>query len=149
MDSLRLEKTSPIPKSNPNRSCCDHVPQCHISMALEYLQGWWPHHPLGSCATASLLFLRRNLQFAGLFSPLKTSSHTTNPFSLAQGECWVLSANVPCSSSAAIFFSMWLLEKAKQHLVVHTAASNSPFAFIQKQKEVFRLPERSTITARL
>ena len=25
-----------------------HIPQCHISMVLEHLQGWWPHHPLGN-----------------------------------------------------------------------------------------------------
>ena len=42
MESLRLEKTSKIPRSNLNPSQpipTDHIPQCHISMVLERLQG--------------------------------------------------------------------------------------------------------------
>jgi len=40
--SLRFEKTSKITKPNPSLSHHAHnpVPQCHISMALEHLQGW-------------------------------------------------------------------------------------------------------------
>ena len=34
------------------------VPQCHIPTVLEHLHGRRPHHSLGSCATAALLFLR-------------------------------------------------------------------------------------------
>jgi len=33
----------------------DHIPQCHIHMALEHLQGWWLHHLPGQlchCITA-------------------------------------------------------------------------------------------------
>jgi len=37
-ESLRLEKTSQIPKSNPNPS--HHVPKCHISVVVRQLQGW-------------------------------------------------------------------------------------------------------------
>jgi len=32
----------------------------YFSMVLEHLQGWWPHHSLGSCANAPLFFLRRD-----------------------------------------------------------------------------------------
>ena len=38
-ESLRLEKTSEIPKTNLNPPHCAHIPQCHISMALGHLQG--------------------------------------------------------------------------------------------------------------
>lgn len=37
-----------------------HIPQCHIHTVLEHLQGQWQPPPMGSCATASLLFLRIN-----------------------------------------------------------------------------------------
>jgi len=41
IESLRLEKTSQILKSAPATTTSpDHIPQCHISMVLDYLQGW-------------------------------------------------------------------------------------------------------------
>ena len=40
IESLRLEKSSKIPKSNPSPPHHAHIPQCHISVALEHLQGW-------------------------------------------------------------------------------------------------------------
>ena len=47
VETLRLDKTSKITKSihlpMPNMPT-EHVPQCHISTFLEYLQGWWLHH---------------------------------------------------------------------------------------------------------
>ena len=39
IESFRLEKTSDITESNPSPS--HHVPQGHISVVLEHLQGWW------------------------------------------------------------------------------------------------------------
>jgi len=41
-ESLRLEKLSQIPKSNPNPPTMptDHAPECHILMVLEHPQGW-------------------------------------------------------------------------------------------------------------
>lgn len=42
MDSLRLEKTSKTPTSNPNpphHTTVPHIPQCHIPTALEHPQG--------------------------------------------------------------------------------------------------------------
>jgi len=48
IESPRLEKTSKIIQSNhaptTNISLLNHVPQCHISTALNHLQEWWPHH---------------------------------------------------------------------------------------------------------
>ena len=43
VESLRLGKTSKITQSNHQPTTTmptDHVPQCHISTALEHLQGW-------------------------------------------------------------------------------------------------------------
>ena len=58
MDSLRMEKTSKTPTSNPNpphHTTVPHIPQCHIPTALDHLQGWRPPNPpnsLGSSASA-------------------------------------------------------------------------------------------------
>jgi len=40
MESRRLEKTSKISNPSTPPPCPDHVPVCHISVALEHLQGW-------------------------------------------------------------------------------------------------------------
>jgi len=51
IESLKLEKTSKIAKSNPRwpPPCpLSHVHQCYISTVLEHLQGWWLHHHAGS-----------------------------------------------------------------------------------------------------
>ena len=47
IESLRLEKTSKIIKSNhqPNTTCLlNHVLKCHTYTFFEHLQGWWLHH---------------------------------------------------------------------------------------------------------
>ena len=97
IESPRLEKTSKIIQSNhaptTNISLLNHVPQCHISTALNHLQAWWgdPTTSLGSpCQrlTALLvkkLFLIPNLKppYASqitvcgfmIFSPLQSTSH--------------------------------------------------------------------------
>lgn len=49
--SLRFRKPSQIPMPTAR------VPQCHIPMALENLQGWWPPHPLGSLCQCLIAFL--------------------------------------------------------------------------------------------
>jgi len=46
-ESLRLEKTSKITKSNRQPIPTNHIPQCHIYMFLEHLPGWWHHHLTG------------------------------------------------------------------------------------------------------
>jgi len=46
-ESLRLEKTSKIIKSNhqPITTCLlNRIPVCHIYTFFEHLQGWWLHH---------------------------------------------------------------------------------------------------------
>ena len=46
VESLRLEETTKITKSIPSHPPIptDHIPQCHISIFLEHLQGQWLHH---------------------------------------------------------------------------------------------------------
>jgi len=59
MESLRLEKTSKITQSNHQPILTvptDRVPQCHIHTPGTVT----PPHPWTACATAALLFLRRN-----------------------------------------------------------------------------------------
>jgi len=59
-ESWRLEKTPKITTSNPIPTMpTDHVPQCHISMALEHLQGCWSHHSLGSRANEYYSFEKK------------------------------------------------------------------------------------------
>jgi len=62
MESLRLEKSSKI-KSNPIMPT-NHVPQCHVSMVLDPLQGWLlphlPGQPVPNPNPNPPLFQRRN-----------------------------------------------------------------------------------------
>ena len=44
-ESLRLERTSKITKSNhPPPRLLNHVPKCHVYTVFEPLQGWGAHH---------------------------------------------------------------------------------------------------------
>jgi len=47
IETLQLEKSTKITKSNPKPSMLcppNHVPQCHINSFLEHLQGQWLRH---------------------------------------------------------------------------------------------------------
>jgi len=43
----RLLRSSSSTVHLPPILLTDHIPQCHISMVLEHLQGWWHHHRPG------------------------------------------------------------------------------------------------------
>ena len=80
IESLRLERAprSLSPTVIPPPPCpLTHIPQCHISMVPEHLQGQWLHHSLGilyQCITTLLekkIFLISNLNVPmGSLSPI-------------------------------------------------------------------------------
>jgi len=78
VESLRFEKTAKIANPNPSHRA-HHVPQCHFSMVLGHLWGWWPHHLPGQLCQCSTTLSKRKISLTS-----SLSWHNLRPFPLIQ-----------------------------------------------------------------
>ena len=72
----------------------DHVPLWHITMVLEHLHGWWPHHSLG-ILYQWLTALWEKKCF--LISNLTLPWHNLRPSPLVLNQLWSISSVLYCT----------------------------------------------------